>query len=171
MSGEREDYLTWDEYFMLLAITSSMRSKDPRTQVGACIAKNNHVLSQGYNGAIPGMSDKEMPWDSLGEENNDIMNIKNTFVVHAESNAILNYRGSRDNLEGADIYVTLFPCLECTKQIITVGIKRIVYLNMYTKKDLVIASQYMLNKADVQCEQFEDIDSLKEKVLSKFKKY
>lgn len=171
MSGERIGYLTWDEYFMLLAIASSMRSKDPRTQVGACIAKENHVLSQGYNGTVSGMSDAEMPWNSLGEETNDIMNIKNTFVVHAEANSILNYKGDIGNLKGADIYVTLFPCLECTKQIITVGIKRIVYLDMYKKKDLVMASQYMLNKAGVQYEQFENMDALEEKVLKKFKKY
>lgn len=170
MSGKRDDYLLWDEYFMTLAIISSMRSKDPRTQVGACIAKDNYILSQGYNGTIQGMSDEEMPWDSLGEQNNDIMKTKNTFVVHAEANAILNYGGLKDNLKGASIYVTLFPCLECTKQIITVGIKRIIYLDMYSKEDLVVASQYMLKRANVAYEQFEAKDSIKEKVLSRFKK-
>ncbi len=171
MSGARKDYLTWDEYFMLLAINSSMRSKDPKTQVGACIVKDKHILSLGYNGTPPGITDDEMPWDSLGEQTNDFMNIKNTFVVHAEANSILSYNGDKKDLKDADIYVTLFPCLECTKQIITVGIKRVIYLNMYSKQDMVLASKYMLNKAHVDVNQFEEMDKLKEKVLSKFNKY
>ncbi len=171
MSGERKDCLSWDEYFMMLAISSSMRSKDPRTQVGACIVDSqNHILSVGYNGTVPGLTDEEMPWDSLGESNNDIMTIKNTFVVHAEANAIANYTGEKSRLNGSSIYVTLFPCLECTKQIITAGIKRLVYLNMYSKHNMVMASQYMMQKAGITYEQFpeEEYKQMKVKVLNKF---
>lgn len=171
MSGERKDYLSWDECFMFEAIVASMRSKDPRTQVGAVIVdENNHLLSQGYNGAVKGMDDRtDMPWDSLGEQTGDIMQIKNTFVVHAEANAIQNYTGEKIRLKNAKIYVTLFPCLECTKLIITSGISKVVYLNMYSKKDTVLASKYMFNKAGVSVENFNDNNSL-EKVKQKILK-
>lgn len=170
MSGERKDYLSWDECFMLEAIVASMRSKDPRTQVGAVIVDaNNRLLSQGYNGAIKGLNDHtDMPWDSLGEENGDIMQIKNTFVVHAEANAIQNYTGEKIRLHNAKIYVTLFPCLECTKLIITSGISKVIYLNMYSKEQLVLASKYMFSKAGVEVECFadnNDIEKVKQKIL------
>lgn len=170
MSGERKDYLSWDEFFMLEAIVASKRSKDPRTQVGAVIVdENNHLLSQGYNGAVRGMDDKlDMPWDSLGEDTGDIMRIKNTFVVHAEANAIQNYTGEKIRLNNSRMYVTLFPCLECTKMIITSGISKIIYLDMYSKEKLVMASRFMLNKAGVAIECFgdnNDIEKAKQKVF------
>lgn len=170
MSGERKDYLSWDECFMFEAIVSSLRSKDPRTQVGAVIVdEDNHLLSQGYNGAIKGMDDHtDMPWDSLGEQTGDIMQIKNTFVVHAEANAIQNYTGEKIRLKNAKIYVTLFPCLECTKLIISSGISKVIYLNMYSKEQNVLASKYMFNKAGVLVENFRennDIEKVKQKIL------
>ena len=122
MSDKREDYLSWDEYFMAVAVLAGMRSKDPNTQVGACIvSENNRILSMGYNGFPNGVSDDEFPWCREGEP----LNNKNFYSTHSELNAILNYRGG--SLEGAKLYVTLFPCNECAKAIIQAGIRTVVY--------------------------------------------
>lgn len=162
MSGERKNVINWDAYYMGIALFGTLRSKDPRTQVGACIVDDNHrILSVGYNGTVFGMNDVDMPWHSNGEKTNDVMNIKNTFVVHAEANALDNFYGDRFRLNGATIYVTLFPCTECTKRIINAGIKRVVYLKMYKKKDLVMSSNYMFKMANVQVEEFSDINAIK----------
>lgn len=125
-SKKRKDYIKWEEYFMAIAKLSAMRSKDPSTQVGACIVSNdNRILSIGYNGTPNGYSDDEFPWDREGEN----LNTKYPYVCHAEMNAILNFRGSKKDLENAKIYVDLFPCNECAKAIIQSGIKEIVYLS------------------------------------------
>lgn len=122
MSGRREDYIKWDEYFMGVAHLSGMRSKDPSTQVGACIvSRENKILSMGYNGFPNGCSDEDFPWAREGEE----LDTKYPFVTHSELNAILNYRGG--SLEGTKLYVSLFPCNECAKAIIQAGIKTVVY--------------------------------------------
>ena len=100
---------------MMIAVTSSLRSKDPHNQVGACIVdKQKRILATGYNGAPPGFKDRYFPWDSKGEKTGDILKIKNTFVIHAEQNAIDNFRGNKKDLEGATLYVTWFPC-NCPK--------------------------------------------------------
>ena len=120
--GKREDYISWDEYFMGVAQLSGMRSKDPSTQVGACIVSNdNKILSMGYNGFPSGCSDDEFPWGKEGDE----LDTKYPFVTHSELNAILNCRGG--SLEGTKIYVSLFPCNECAKAIIQAGIRTVVY--------------------------------------------
>lgn len=174
MPGERENYIDWESFFMYQAILASERSKDPRTQVGACIVKDHKTLSIGYNGTVAGMDDHiDMPWHSNGEATNDIMQIKNTFVYHAEANAIDNYFGIPSMLQGSTIYVTLFPCLECTKRIIQKGIKRVVYLELYKKADQMKASMYMLEKAGVIVEKFENINQIKdtsEKISNKIEK-
>lgn len=119
---KREGYISWDEYFMGVSKLSGMRSKDPNTQVGACIVSNNNkILSMGYNGFPNGCSDDEFPWDREGE----MLDTKYPFVTHSELNAILNYRGG--SLEGTKLYVTLFPCNECAKAIIQAGIRTVVY--------------------------------------------
>lgn len=119
---KRNDYISWDEYFMGVSMLSGMRSKDPNTQVGACIVSdNNKILSMGYNGFPNGCSDDEFPWAREG----DVENTKYAYVTHSELNAILNYRGG--SLEGTKLYVTLFPCNECAKAIIQAGIKTVVY--------------------------------------------
>ena len=149
MNGEkRKDYLEWDEYFMAIAKLSAMRSKDPSTQVGACIVSNdNRILSIGYNGAPNGFNDEKFPW---GREGNPL-ETKYLYVVHAERNAILNYRGSRKDLENSKIYVDLFPCNECAKEIIQAGIKEVVYLSdKYADTDETIASKKLLDSCNVQ---------------------
>lgn len=149
MPGKREEYLTWDEYFMGQALEVSMRSKDPSTQVGACIANDEHKqVSVGYNGLTIGMDDDEFYWNSPGELTGDIYTTKNPWVAHAEINAILNCKGAR--LEGTTIYVTLFPCYECAKSIIQVGIKKVIYLRMYSNDDSVQIAKKMFDNAGVE---------------------
>lgn len=140
---KRKDYISWEEYFMGVAILAGQRSKDPNTQVGACIVdENNVILSTGYNGFPIGCSDDEFPWDRTGE------NTKYPFVVHAELNAILNASGK--SLRNSTIYVALFPCNECAKAIIQSGIKSICYLSdKYKDTPSTIASKLMLKKAGI----------------------
>ncbi len=151
MSEKRTDYINWDEYFMGVAMLAAKRSKDPSTQVGACIVDDsNRILSTGYNGFPMGCSDDEYPWAREGEEANAT---KYPFVVHAELNAILNNRGK--NLAGARIYVALFPCNECAKAIIQSGIREVVYLSdKYANTPATRASKKMLASAGVTLRQF-----------------
>ena len=141
---KREDYISWDEYFMGIAMLAAKRSKDPNTQVGACIvSQDNIIISTGYNGMPKGCSDDEYPWARDGEQT------KYPYVVHAELNAVLNANG-RD-LRGSKLYVALFPCNECAKAIIQSGIRRIVYeSDKYADTDGVIASKKMLQAAGVE---------------------
>ncbi len=168
MPGKRKEYLTWDEYFMANAILISARSKDPSNQVGACIVtRDNKVLSVGYNGLTSGMNDDEFYWNSIGEKTGELDKIKDYFVVHAERNAILNYRGSLADFEGSTLYVTWFPCVECTKEIIQVGIKKIIYLRMYSKIELVKLSLQMLDKAGVEVVAYNDIKDFTREEIQK----
>lgn len=158
MSDKRKDYISWDEYFISIALVSAMRSKDPNTQVGACIVDTeNKIVSIGYNGLPHGCSDDVFPWGKEGS----FLQSKYAFSCHAELNAILN--SSRQNLKGCSVYTTLFPCNECTKAIIQSGIKEIVYLSdKYADTDIVKASKWMLKEAGVTTRQFEsDKDGLK----------
>lgn len=147
MSNKRLDYISWNEYFMGVAMLAAQRSKDPSTQVGACIVSaDNKILSMGYNGLPIGCSDDEFPWektDTTPEHN------KYLYSTHSELNAILNYRGG--SLEGTTLYVTLFPCNECAKACIQAGIKKIIYAcDKYADTDGVIASKRMLDAAGVE---------------------
>lgn len=148
---KRQDYISWDEYFMGIARLSGMRSKDPNTQVGACIvSQDNKILSMGYNGFPLGCSDEEFPWGREGEQ----LETKYPYVTHGEMNAILNYRGG--SLEGTKLYVSLFPCNECAKAIIQAGIKKIVYdSDKYALSPSTIASKRMLDAAGVLYEPYE----------------
>lgn len=158
--AKREGYLCWDDYFMSVALLSGKRSKDPNTQVGACIVnKNNVIESIGYNGLPKGCSDDEFPWEKEGE----MLNTKYPFVVHAELNAILNAKGK--DLSGCKIYVALFPCNECAKTIIQSGISEVVYLSdKYSNTDSVKASKMMFKCAGVELRQL--VPSYKEINLS-----
>lgn len=145
MSMKRQDYITWDDYFMGVALLAAQRSKDPNTQVGACIVdENNRILSTGYNGFPLGCSDDVFPWDRTGED----VDTKYPYVVHAELNAILNSRGK--SLVGSKLYVALFPCNECAKAIIQSGIKEVIYLSdKYKDTPLTKASRRMLETAGI----------------------
>ncbi len=166
MAGKRNEYLNWQEYFMGIAILSSLRSKDPHNHVGACIVneKNHRILSIGYNGLPEGMNDDEFDWLSTGEKTGVLKNIKDYYVLHAERNAILNYFGNTNDLKGSTLYVTWFPCTECTKEIIQTGIKKIVYLRMYSKEELVEISQIMLKKAGIKFEKYNECNLEKKEI-------
>ncbi|MFA5303016.1 MAG: dCMP deaminase family protein [Candidatus Nanoarchaeia archaeon] len=149
-SDKRANYISWNEYFMGIAILSSMRSKDPNTQVGACIVDDsNKIVGIGYNGFPIGCSDDELPWCNASASPNDT---KYPYVVHAEVNAILN---ATKNLKNAKIFVALFPCNECAKVIIQSGINEVIYLSdKYSDSDSVKASKKMFDLAKVKYTQF-----------------
>lgn len=146
MTEKRKDYINWDEYFMGIAALSALRSKDPNSQVGACIvSQENKILSVGYNGFPIGCSDENFPWGREG----DAINTKYPYVVHSELNAILNYRGG--SLAGTKIYVTLFPCNECAKAIIQAGIKTVIYdCDKYEGTPMNLVSKELLKTAGVK---------------------
>lgn len=146
------NYLSWDNYFMGVALLSSMRSKDPNTKVGACIVnQSKRIIGIGYNGLPVGCSDDEYPWGREG----DFLDTKYPYVVHAEPNAILN---ATTSLEGATLYVTLFPCHECVKLIIQSGIKEIVYISdKYADTESSMAGKRMLASANVKYRQMDEI--------------
>ena len=148
--AKRSDYISWNEYFMGVAILAAQRSKDPNTQVGACIVSNdNKILSIGYNGMPLNCSDDDFTWERDTADDN-----KYFYTVHSELNAILNYRGG--SLEGSKIYVTLFPCNECAKAIIQAGIKTLIYReDKYAQTPSVRASKRMLNAAGVRYYQYQ----------------
>lgn len=148
---KRQDYISWDEYFMGVAILSGRRSKDPNTPVGSCIvSEDNKILSMGYNGFPIGCADDKFPWEREAE---DELDTKYPFVTHSELNAILNYRGG--SLEGAKIYVSLFPCNECAKAIIQAGIRTVIYeSDKYAGTPMNQAAKRMFDAAGVRYHQY-----------------
>lgn len=147
---KRQDYLSWDEYFMGIAMLSALRSKDPSTQVGACIVNSDKkILSMGYNGMPRCCSDDEFPWERSGNP----LDSKYLYVCHAELNAILNCDSG--NVKGCTVYTTLFPCNECAKAIIQSGISEIVYCSdKYADTESIIASKRMFDTAGVKYRQY-----------------
>ena len=141
---------SWDLYFMHLAEETAKMSKDPKTKVGACIVKNKRILSLGYNGAPRNFPDELVP---INNDAVELQNKKSTFMAHAELNAILNYRGSLAEFEGATVYVTLSPCYECAKAMAQVGIKKIIYKDTYHKMDNWLVSRYILKQCGIEIEQ------------------
>ncbi len=164
-SGKRRDVISWDEFFMSVAIAAQRRSKDPNTQVGACIvngdnhivrvgaciASTNHrILSVGYNGTPSALNDDFFPWGT----SDDPLQDKHNYVVHAEANAVLNYRGSLKDLEGSTVYVTLFPCHDCAKILAQVGVGEVVYLdNKYADTDDGRISRRILDSCGISYRQ------------------
>lgn len=135
MPEKRKDYITWDAYFMGLALLSAQRSKDPKRQVGACIVdRNNKVLSIGYNGAPTGFKDELVPWQKEGS----FAETKYAYICHAELNSILNFHG---DLRKSKLYVTYFPCNECAKAIIQAGIEKIIYLEDKKSEETMVAKK------------------------------
>ena len=146
---KRENYLSWQEYFMGIAFLSAKRSKDPVTQVGACIVIDDKIIGIGYNGFPRGNNDDNMPWGKEGE----YLETKYPYVVHAELNAILN---SNKSVKDATIYVTHFPCNECSKAIIQSGISKVVYFSdKHKDKDSTKASVRMLENAGIEVEKID----------------
>lgn len=172
---QRTNIVDWDTLFMAMAYIVEERSKDPSTQVGAVIvSQDNRVLSLGYNGAPNGFNDDVFPWARDGSD----LETKYLFVVHAERNAILNYRGSKKDLENSKVYVSLFPCNECAKEIVQSGIKEVIYVSdKYHDSDSTKASKIILEQSGVTYRQLEetklekitDLFEEKAKVLKKIK--
>ncbi|AAT75744.1 deoxycytidylate deaminase [Mesoplasma florum L1] len=150
---KRENFLNWEQFFMTVAKVCAMRSKDPSTQVGAILVNNlNQIISTGYNGFPRGVNDDEFPWTREGEW----IDTKYPYVAHAELNAIVS---ARTNLTDSDVYVTLFPCNECTKIIIQAGIKKVYYLeDKYKDSNEVKASKRMLDAAKIEYKQINDFN-------------
>lgn len=146
----RKDYITWDEYFMGIALMSAERSKDPNSQVGGCIVGDDkRIISIGYNGMPNSINDADVPWEREG----DFVSTKYAYVCHSELNAVLNAKGRE--MKGATIYVTLFPCNECAKVIIQAGIKRIVYYSdKYDGTEGNIVSKKLFALAGVECVEY-----------------
>lgn len=163
--SRRSDYLSWEDYFMATAILTSQRSKDPVTQVGACIVgKENLILAVGYNGFPRNCNDDKFPWCKDSE---NPYNDKNLYVVHAEANAILNKNNA--NLVDALLYTTLFPCNECTKIIIQSGIKEIIYISdKHCQKPNYLASKRMLDAVGIKYRRYE---SLKKEIVLNFESF
>jgi len=155
---KRKDYISWETYFMEIALLSAKRSKDPNTQVGACIVnEKNKILSIGYNGLPHNMSDDDFNWSRT----NSFLDSKYPYICHAEMNAILN-SNQLFTLQDSILYTTLFPCNECTKLIVQTGIKKVIYLeDKYPNKDSFIASRKMLKKCNIDFKQY----SLNKKIV------
>lgn len=150
MVTKRSDYLSWDDYFMAVAQLSAQRSKDPSTQVGACVVnKRKRIIGIGYNGFPTGCDDDLLPWARDGE----FLETKYPYVCHAEMNAVTNASNKAD-LDGATLYVSLFPCNDCAKLIVQVGIKEVVYLSdKYAKDSQFVAARRIFDMAGVSCRQ------------------
>jgi len=150
MTSKRSDYISWDDYFMAVAQLSAHRSKDPGTQVGACIVnKNRRIIGIGYNGFPVGCSDDDLPWAREGA----FLETKYPYVCHAEMNAITN-ASNKPDLDGASMYVSLYPCNECAKLIVQVGIREVVYLSdKYAHDEKFIAARRIFQLAGVQTRQ------------------
>ena len=161
---KRNEYISWDEYFMGVSLLAAERSKDLNTQVGACIVDDtNRIISTGYNGFPYGCSDDEYPWERAGETAGKT---KYPYVVHAELNAILNAGGKK--LAGARIYVDLFPCNECAKAIIQSGIREVIYLSdKYAETEMTKISRRMLTSAGVKLTQ---LKPTRDTIVLNFKK-
>ena len=151
MIGPREDFLTWDERWMADAVLASKRSKDPSTQVGACIVDNENIpVSSGYNGFPKKISNSALPWDRKGEP----LDTKYMYMCHAEQNAIDNSNCNRERMSESKIYTTLYPCNECAKRIIQTGIKEVIYLSdKYHDKDECVAARKMFELSGVKTRQ------------------
>ena len=151
LMNKRNDYIRWDDYFMGISLLSAKRSKDPRTQVGACIVSpKNKIVGVGYNGLPIGCSDDEFPWHHDG----NYLDTKYPYICHAEINALLNNIGKE--LDGCRIYTVLFPCNECTKAIIQSGITEVIYLSdKHADTDFVKAAKIMLKKSGIKIRKFE----------------
>lgn len=148
----KQDVISWDQYFMLLAIASGMRSKDPSTQVGACIVGEDYkVISLGYNGLSKGFIDSDFNWQRDG----DFYSTKYPYIVHAEQNAILN---AKQSLQQAVLYVSLFPCHDCAKLIAQSGIKAVVYMeDKYANTDSTLIAKRILKEANIETRQMEQL--------------
>lgn len=147
--------ISWNETWMNVAEEISKRSKDPSTHVGAVIVKDKQLLSLGYNGAPKSFLDEDVPQTHDNEK--PLIERKNTFMLHAELNAILNYKGALSDLRGATCYVTVSPCFECAKALVQVGISNVIYKTEYHRKEQWEPSLYILQKCGITVQKYDDV--------------
>ena len=147
---------SWNTYFMHLAEETALRSKDPNTKVGACLVKDKRVMSLGYNGAPRSFDDLLVP--SSSDSNLPLIQNKNTFMVHAELNSILNFRGNLAELNDSILYVTISPCFECAKILAQLGVKKIIYKERYHREECSMVAEYILRKCGVELIQFDKLE-------------
>lgn len=152
---KRKDNISWDEYFMTISKLAALRSKDPSTQVGACIVSmDNRILSIGYNGTPIGFDDDIFPWS----RDKDALESKYLYVVHAERNAVLNYKGCLSDFKNSKLYVSLFPCNECAKELVQLGIKEVIYIeDKYHDTNEVKASKRIFDECNVKYRKLDNI--------------
>lgn len=141
---------------MNVAEASANLSKDPKTKVGACIVRNKRIKSTGFNGAPQSFPDELVPF--TGTESDSLINQKNTYMCHAELNAVLNYDGKISDLQDADIYVTISPCSKCACMLAQVGIKRVIYKEKYHRQNEVEAAEYILSKCGINCILYDSLE-------------
>lgn len=146
----------WDSYFMDVAERAAQMSKDPKTRVGAVIVQDKRIKSTGFNGAPQSFPDELVPWNST--DSDQLIDQKNTYMCHAELNAVLNYDGKISDLRNASVYVTVSPCHSCACMLAQVGIKRIIYKEKYRRKNETDAAEYILDKCGVEYIAFNDLE-------------
>ena len=152
LEQKRSEATTKEEMYMLLALSAASNSKDPSTQVGACyVSEDGQVLSVGCNSVPPLWDENEFPWGT--KEEYGMKNNKYTYIIHAEMNGSMNYRGSLKDFENGTLYVTLFPCTNCAKLIASLKIKKLVYLNARVNDDYECAN-ILLSRSNIECIDF-----------------
>ena len=146
----------WHSYFMKIAEESAKLSRDPKTKVGACIVKNRRIKSTGFNGAPQSFPDDLVPFFS--KDSDKLIDQKNTYMVHAELNSVLNYDGQVSDLRGADIYVTVSPCTKCACMLAQIGIKRGIYKEKYHREEESNIAEYILNTCGIEYIKFDELE-------------
>lgn len=144
----KDQRLDWDQYFLAQAKITAMRSTCTRLEVGAVLVKEKRVIASGYNGSVA---------DSTHciDEGCYVVDGHCVRTVHAEANAILQCAKFGVPTSETTIYVTHFPCLQCTKQLIQAGIKEVVYASDYRNHDLAIQ---LFNEAKVKVRKVDLVD-------------
>ena len=131
--------LSWDDYFSKIVETTSERSPCERLQVGCLLVKDKRIISQGYNGFLPGC-----PHESIIRDNHE------QATLHAEQNALMDCAKRGVSCEGSTAYITHYPCLICARLLLAAGIKKIKYIENYKNDELV---ELFANQCDVSLEQ------------------
>lgn len=142
----------WNNYFMNIAKETAKLSKDPNTKVGAVLVKDKRILSVGYNGAPQKFPDDEIP--NKGDSS-ELINQKNSYMIHAELNAVLNYPNSIKDLKDSILYVTISPCHECAKMLSQIGISKVIYLEKYHRKNYTDVSDLIFEKCGIETQKFD----------------
>ncbi|KRY51242.1 Deoxycytidylate deaminase, partial [Trichinella britovi] len=147
---KREDYISWTDYFMGVALLSSKRSKDPIMQEGACIVNSdNHIIGVGYNGMPAGCSDDRMPW---ADQANSILETKHPYICHAALNAVVNKISN--SAKGCCLYTTHLPCSHCAGLLIQSGVKSVYFLKNSLDTISTAATERLFKESGVHYEQY-----------------